>query len=88
MLKLSSIFLLLFITLGPIKTIVPFVQLTAGSEPATLRTAALRATHPSADGQWTCVHCPCSTGVVHRQWHRHGLHPPRITLGESIRGIV
>jgi multiple antibiotic resistance protein len=44
MLKLSSIFLLLFITLGPIKTIVPFVQLTAGSEPATLRTAAVRAT--------------------------------------------
>jgi multiple antibiotic resistance protein len=44
MLKLSSIFLLLFITLGPIKTIVPFVQLTAGSEPAILRAAALRAT--------------------------------------------
>jgi multiple antibiotic resistance protein len=44
MLKLSSIFLLLFITLGPIKTIVPFVQLTAGSDPATRRTAALRST--------------------------------------------
>jgi multiple antibiotic resistance protein len=44
MLKLSSIFLLLFITLGPIKTILHFQQLTAGSEPATLRTAAVRAT--------------------------------------------
>jgi multiple antibiotic resistance protein len=43
MLKLSSIFILLFITLGPIKTIVPFVQLTAGADAALRRMVALRA---------------------------------------------
>lgn len=42
MLKLSSIFILLFITLGPIKTIVPFVQLTADADAALCRTVALR----------------------------------------------
>jgi multiple antibiotic resistance protein len=44
MLKLSSIFILFFITLGPIKTIAPFVQLTAGADAALCRTVALRAT--------------------------------------------
>ena len=44
MLKLSSIFILFFITLGPIKTIVPFVQLTADADVALCRTVALRAT--------------------------------------------
>ncbi len=43
MLKLSSIFFLLFITLGPIKTIVPFVALTAGAEVGLVRMVALRA---------------------------------------------
>lgn len=44
MLKLSSIFILFFITLGPMKTIAPFVQLTAGADAAFCRTIALRAT--------------------------------------------
>lgn len=44
MLKPSSIFILLFITLGPTKTITPFVQLTAPLEPDESRRAALRAT--------------------------------------------
>lgn len=44
MLKLSSIFILFFITLGPVKTIAPFVQLTAGAEAAFVRMVALRAT--------------------------------------------
>lgn len=44
MLKLPSIFTLFFITLGPIKTIVPFVQLTAGADASLRRTVALRAT--------------------------------------------
>ncbi len=44
MLKLPSIFTLFFITLGPIKTIVPFVQLTAGVDARLRRTVALRAT--------------------------------------------
>lgn len=44
MLKLSSIFILLFITLGPTKTIAPFVQLTAPLEQAESRRVALRAT--------------------------------------------
>ena len=44
MLKLPSIFTLFFITLGPIKTIVPFVALTAGADAHLRRTVALRAT--------------------------------------------
>jgi multiple antibiotic resistance protein len=48
MLKLPSIFTLFFITLGPIKTIVPFVQLTAGADANLRRTVALRATLASA----------------------------------------
>jgi multiple antibiotic resistance protein len=44
MLKLSSIFILFFITLGPIKTIAPFVGLTAGADAALCRMVALRAT--------------------------------------------
>ena len=43
MLKLSSIFMLLFITLGPLKTIAPFVELTAACSASTRRRAALRA---------------------------------------------
>lgn len=43
MLKLSSVFILLFITLGPLKTIAPFVQLTTAYSTATRRMAALRA---------------------------------------------
>ena len=44
MLKLPSIFTLFFITLGPIKTIVPFVELTAGADAHLRRAVALRAT--------------------------------------------
>ncbi len=44
MLKLSSMFVLFFITLGPIKTIVPFVQLTSGADVAFRRIVALRTT--------------------------------------------
>lgn len=44
MLRLSSIFILFFITLGPIKTIVPFVQLTAGADATLCRMVALKAT--------------------------------------------
>lgn len=40
---LSSVFLIFFITLGPIKTIAPFVQLTAGTDAAHCRRVALRA---------------------------------------------
>jgi multiple antibiotic resistance protein len=43
MLKLSSIFILFFITLGPIKTLVPFVQLTSDADTAFCRMVALRA---------------------------------------------
>lgn len=44
MLKVSSIFVLFFITLGPIKTIVPFVALTADADTALCRKVAMRAT--------------------------------------------
>ncbi|WP_013325264.1 MarC family protein [Gloeothece verrucosa] len=47
MLKLSSIFILLFITLGPLKTIIPFVELTAHSDEKLCRRVALRATFAS-----------------------------------------
>ncbi|KEF41918.1 MAG: hypothetical protein ER33_08630 [Cyanobium sp. CACIAM 14] len=43
MLPLSSILILFFITLGPIKTIGPFVQLTAGASGRLRRTVAVRA---------------------------------------------
>ncbi|MCP9933603.1 MarC family protein [Cyanobium sp. Candia 9D4] len=43
MLTLSSIFVLFFITLGPIKTIIPFVQLTAHADSSLCRIVALRA---------------------------------------------
>jgi multiple antibiotic resistance protein len=41
LLKLSSIFLLLFITLGPIKSIFPFVELAAGAEASVVRIVAI-----------------------------------------------
>lgn len=44
MLKLPSIFVLFFITLGPIKTIVPFVELTAAADAHLRRAVALKAT--------------------------------------------
>lgn len=44
MLRLSSIFVLFFITLGPLKTIAPFVGLTGGFDPALRRQVAIRAT--------------------------------------------
>lgn len=44
MLKLASIFILFFITLGPVKTIAPFVQLTIGTDASFCRAIALRAT--------------------------------------------
>ncbi len=44
MLKLTSILILLFITLGPIKTIIPFVQLTANADTTLCRRVAIRAT--------------------------------------------
>lgn len=44
MLELSSIFILFFITLGPVKTIIPFVGLTAGTDAAFCRMVAVRAT--------------------------------------------
>ena len=42
MLRLASIFILFLITLGPIKTIVPFVGLTSGADEHLCRSVAVR----------------------------------------------
>jgi multiple antibiotic resistance protein len=78
MLKFSSIFILFFITLGPIKTIVPFVQLTAGADAALCRTVALRATLAST----VVVLILCFVGpLILDNW---GVSFPAVTLTGGI----
>lgn len=48
---------------------------------------AVSGTHPSADGPWARVHCPCTPGMVYRQEIAHGIDPTRFTLGASIREV-
>jgi multiple antibiotic resistance protein len=78
MLKLSSIFILFFITLGPIKTIAPFVQLTAGADGAICRRVALRATLAST----AVVLILCFVGpLILENW---GVSFPAVTLTGGI----